>query len=97
MGTAVNTPSMAITASHATIAAGSGRSPVRMSSAPIAGRFPPPVMNPAEDATEPMALFSSVPNSRRTSPSDAPSRKRPKATTQAVMVTPKLQPVLRTT
>jgi hypothetical protein len=97
MGTAVNTPSIAMTASQATIATGSGRSPVRMRSAPMAGRFPPPVMNPAEEATDPMALFSSMPNSRRTRPSDLARRNRAKATTQAVSVTPKLQPVLRTT
>ena len=96
MGTAVKTPSMAMTASQATIATGSGRRPVSRSSAPMAGRFPPPVMNPADDATDPIALFSSAPNSRRTSPSRAPRRNSAKAITQAVMVTPKLQPTFRT-
>ena len=44
MGIAVKTPSSAMTANQATIASGSGRRPVSISSAPIAAMLPPPVM-----------------------------------------------------
>ena len=59
--------------------------------------FPPPVMYPADEATDAIALFSSGPNSMRARRAARAPRKNANARMQAVMVTPRLQPVLRTT
>ena len=96
MGMATKTPSAAIAANQATSSAASGRAPVSITSAGSAAMLPPPVMYPADEATEAMALFSSGPNSVRTRRTALAPRKNANARMQAVTVTPRLQPVLRT-
>jgi len=97
MGIAANTPSAAITANQANIARPPGRTPVRSKSAGSAAMFPPPVIHAAADATDATALFSSAENGLRTRPRAPNNRKAANASTVAVMVMPRLQPVLRTT
>jgi hypothetical protein len=63
IGIAVNTPRREITANQKNIDHGSGRIPVNINRAGTAAMLPPPVMKPAAEATEPIALFSSFVNS----------------------------------
>ena len=64
IGMAAKTPSAAMTANQATIAAPSGRMAVTIIRAPKAAILPPPVMKPAPEATVVSALFSSAPSGR---------------------------------
>ena len=59
--------------------------------------LPPPVIHAPAEATVATALFSRGESSRVKSPRRRSARNATKATTVAVMVTPMLQPVLRTT
>jgi len=66
-------------------------------SAGMAATVPPPVMYPAADATDCMALFSSGPNGAIRGATLRIVDQAPKARIAAVMVTPRLQPVLSET
>ncbi len=97
IGIAVNTPSAAIAPNHAIIGTWGGRTVVTIRSAPKAAMLPPPVMNPAPEATVVSALFSSAVSGVRVSRSAANRRKSANARMAAVMVTPIDQPVLKKT